>query len=94
MLYLVGEGQTWSSTCFISLGRVTHGVVHVISRWGWLHMESYMFYLVWEGYTWSSTCCISLGDGYTWSSTCHISLRRVTHGVVHVVSRLGGLHME
>ena len=40
---------------------------------GWLHMEWYMFYLVEEGYTWSSTCCISL--------------ERVTHGVVHVVSR-------
>ena len=53
-----------------------------------------MLYLVWEGYTWSSTCCISLGDGYTWSSTCHISLRGDTHGVVHVLSRLGWLHME
>ena len=80
MLYPVGEGYTWSSTCFISLGRVTHGVVHVISRLGWLHMEYYMLYLV--------------GEGCTWSSKCHISLRRVTHGVVHVVSRLGWLHME
>ena len=32
MLYLVGEGYTWSSTCSISLRRVTHGVVHVASR--------------------------------------------------------------
>ena len=46
-----------------------------------------MLYLVWDGYTWSSTCYISLGDGYTWSSTCFISLGRVTHGVVHVLSR-------
>ena len=80
MLHLVEEGYTWSSACCISLGSVTHGVVHVVSRWGWLHMEKYMLYLVEEGYTWSSTCCISL--------------RRVTHGVVHVVSRWGGLHME
>ena len=80
MLYLVGEGYIWSSTCCISLERVTHGVVYVVSRWRVLHMELYMLYLVGEGYTWSSTCCISLG--------------RVTHGVVHVVSRWGGLHME
>ena len=34
MLYLVGDGYTWSPTCCISFGRVTHGVVHVVSRWG------------------------------------------------------------
>ena len=39
MSYLVGEGYTWSSTCCISLERVTHGVVHVVSRWIGLHME-------------------------------------------------------
>ena len=39
MLYLVGEGNTWSSTCCISLEMVIHGVVHVVSRRGWLHME-------------------------------------------------------
>ena len=39
MLYLVGDGYTWSSTCHISLRRDTHGVVHVVSRWGGLHME-------------------------------------------------------
>ena len=50
MFYLVEEGYTWSSTCCISLRRVTHGVVHVVSRWG-VHTE----------YTRSSTCCISLG---------------------------------
>ena len=33
MLYLIGDGYTWSSTCCISLERVT-GVVHVVSRWG------------------------------------------------------------
>ena len=32
MLYLVEDGYTRSSTCLISLGRVTHGVVHVVSR--------------------------------------------------------------
>ena len=47
MLYLAGEGYTWSSTCCISLGMVTHGVD--------------MSYLVGDGYTWSRTCCISLG---------------------------------
>ena len=41
MLYLVGDGYTWS-TCRISLGMVTHGDVHVVSRWGWLHMETYL----------------------------------------------------
>ena len=46
MLHLVEEGYTWSSACCISLGSVTHGVVHVVSRWGWLHMEKYMLYLV------------------------------------------------
>ena len=76
MSYLVGDHV--GSTCHISLGMVTHGVVHVVSRWGWLHMETYMLCLV--------------GYGYTWSSTC-ISLGRVTHGVVHV-SRWGGLHMK
>ena len=50
MLCLVGDGYTWSSTCCISLGMVTHGVVHVVSRIS-----------LGEGYTWSSTCCISLG---------------------------------
>ena len=39
MFYLVGEGYTWSSTCYISLGMVTHGVLHVLSRLGGLHME-------------------------------------------------------
>ena len=39
MLYLVKEGYTWSNTCCISLGMVTHGVIHVVSRWGGLHME-------------------------------------------------------
>ena len=39
MLYLVGDGYTWSSTCCISLGMVTHGVVHDVSRWRGLNME-------------------------------------------------------
>ena len=39
MLYLVEEGYTWSSVCYISLNRVTHGVVHVVSRWRGLYME-------------------------------------------------------
>ena len=39
MFYLVEEGYTWSNTCCISLGMVTHGVIHVVSRWGGLHME-------------------------------------------------------
>ena len=33
MMYLVGEGYTWISTCCISLGMETHGVVHDVSRW-------------------------------------------------------------
>ena len=44
MFYLVEEGYTWSSTCCISLERVTHGVVHVVSRW--------------DDYTWGRTCRI------------------------------------
>ena len=39
MSYLVGGGYTWSRTCCISLGMVTHEVVHVVSRWGWLYVE-------------------------------------------------------